>query len=570
MADPAGRPPEQGAGRDADGSVRFGPEETSAPLVPGETLLAHARRAGVPLLAPCGGEGRCGKCRVAVKGDVRGGDDPGVLSPEDRRAGIRLACRALPAGGEVLVTVPPESRPARLSAYIEGRDMEEDEAYVPLYTVPRKGAPLGAALDLGTSTLAGALIDLRNGKVLARASADNPQMSCGEDLISRIVYGEETRGGFANLGRLLRSGAEKLLEDLLRASPVKGEIVEVTAAGNTVISHILCGLSPAAIRRPPYRPVTREYPPGSGRDIGIAVALDARWRIFPSVGGFVGGDVVAGILASGMGRREGVSLLFDVGTNGEVALGNRDFRIACSSSAGPAFEGGEVACGMRAGAGAIETVRIDRDTFIAEWTTIGGESPRGICGSGVIDLCAELFRVGLVDRAGRFDPRPGAAFRDSERGRAFVVVPAERSGTGREILFSAADLKSVMRTKAALCAAAESLLRAVGLSREDLAQVCIAGGFGNFIDLRSALALGVFPPFPLKKFVPLGNASLAGAIGALRSRRRWEEAVALAAATVYHDLSSDPAFMELYQKALFIPHTDAESYRAVLLPESAR
>lgn len=570
MADPDGCPPEEGAGRDDDGRVRFGPEEISTPRVPGETLLAHARRAGVALLAPCGGEGRCGKCRVAVEGDVRGGDDPGVLAPDDRRAGIRLACRCFPTAGEILVTVLPESRPARLSAYIEGRDMAGDEPYVPLYTVPRKGAPLGAALDIGTSTLAGALVDLRDGKVLACASADNPQMSCGEDLISRIVYGEETPGGFEKLGRLLRSGAEKVLDDMLRASPVKGEIVEVTAAGNTVISHILYGLSPAAIRRPPYRPETSEYPPGSGREIGIAPALDARWRLFPSVGGFVGGDVVAGMIASGMGRKQGVSLLFDVGTNGEVALGNRDFRIACSSSAGPAFEGGEVACGMRAGAGAIETVRIDRDTFTAEWTTIGGDRPRGICGSGVIDLCAELFRAGLVDRAGRFDPRPGAPFRDSERGRAFVVAPADRSGTGREILFSAADLKSVLRTKAALCAAADSLLHAVGLSREDVAQVFIAGGFGNFIDLRSALTLGIFPPFPMKKFVPLGNASLAGAIGALRSRRRWEEALALASSTVYHDLSSDPAFMELYQRALFIPHTDTESYRASLLPESAR
>jgi uncharacterized 2Fe-2S/4Fe-4S cluster protein (DUF4445 family) len=225
---------------------------------------------------------------------------------------------------------------------------------------------------------------------------------------------------------------------------------------------------------------------------------------------------------------------------------------------------------MRAYAGAIESVRIDPESLAAEWTVIGGGSPAGVCGSGILDLCAELFRAGLVDRAGRFVPRAGAPFRETDRGKAFVVVDAERSATGADIAFTASDLKSVIRTKAALCAAADSLLQAVGIPREEVAQVYIAGGFGNFIDLRSALEIGLFPPFPLKKFVPLGNASLAGAIGALRSRKRWEEAVALALATAYHDLSSDSGFMALYQRALFLPHTDAESYRSNRSPEIAR
>jgi uncharacterized 2Fe-2S/4Fe-4S cluster protein (DUF4445 family) len=273
---------------------------------------------------------------------------------------------------------------------------------------------------------------------------------------------------------------------------------------------------------------------------------------------------VADILASGMHRDEEVSLLFDVGTNGEVALGNRDWRIACSSSAGPAFEGGEVGCGMRAYPGAVESVRIDRETEEIGWTVIGGGRPAGLCGSGILDLAAELFRTGFVDRAGRFTPRGGARRRDTDRGGAFVVVPAGQSATGRDLLFCEPDLKSILRTKAALCAAAEAMLKAVGLPREAVRRVYIAGGFGNFIDLRSALTIGLFPPFPLPRFVPLGNASLAGVIGALRNRRRWKEALALAPATVYHDLSSDPGFMELYQRALFLPHTDEESYRAVL------
>lgn len=551
------------------GILRFLPESASVRLSPGDTVLAHAIRSGVPILSPCGGEGRCGKCRVVVSGDVAGGDDPWALSPEDLRAGIRLACRCLPLEGEVAVTVLPESRPARLSAYIEGKEMAEDGPFLPLHVVPRKGIPLGAALDAGTSTLAGALIDLRNGSVLARTAADNPQMACGEDLISRIVFGEENPDGFPLLRNLLLTGIEQVISGLVRSSSVEGEIVEVSAAGNTVISHILYGLSPSPVRRPPHRPVLKEYPVKTGKDLGIVSAPSARFRIFPSIGGFVGGDIVSGILASGMHREEAVTLLYDVGTNGEVVLGNREFRIACSSSAGPAFEGGEVACGMRAYPGAIESVRIDPVRLTAEWTVIGGGKPAGVCGSGILDLCAELFRAGLIDRAGRFVPRGRAPFRETDRGTAFVVVRAERSATGADIVFTASDLKSVVRTKAALCAAADALLRAVGLPRDKVERVCIAGGFGNFLDLRSAQTLGVFPPFPMKKFVLLGNASLAGAIGAIRNRKRWEEACTLCSSTDYHDLSSDQGFMELYQRALFIPHTDAESYRGNPLPETA-
>jgi uncharacterized 2Fe-2S/4Fe-4S cluster protein (DUF4445 family) len=424
------------------------------------------------------------------------------------------------------------------------------------------------ALDLGTSTLAGALVDLSDGTVLSRATADNPQMACGEDLISRVVFAEETAGGFELLRGRLLSGVDGLVRRLLEASPVQGEVTDVVAAGNTVISHFLYGISPSPIRRPPYHPVRKEYPAVQGETLGTGPATArAMWRIFPSLGGFVGGDVVAGILASGMHLQEEVSLLFDVGTNGEVVLGNRDWRITCSSSAGPAFEGGEVGCGMRAYPGAIESVRIARETAAAEWTVIGRGRPAGLCGSGILDLCAELFRAGIVDRSGRFTSRGGGGRRSTERGEAFVVVPGEKSATGRDVAFCESDLKSVLRTKAALCAAAEALLAAVGLPREKVARVYVAGGFGNFLDLRSALAIGLFPPIPLGRFAPLGNASLAGALGALRNRRRWKEALSLASGTLYHDLSSDPGFMELYQRGLFLPHTDEESYRSVLAAE---
>ncbi len=556
---------------DGKGSIRFLPDGIDVPFVPGESLLSHALRGDVPLLSPCGGESRCGKCRVAVSGETRGGDDPETLTRADIAAGIRLACRCFPAEGDVSVTILPGSRPARLAAYLDGKDLSGDESFLPLSRPASGGAPLGVALDLGTSTLAAILVNLSDGSVLSRAGADNPQMACGEDLISRVVFAEETAGGFDHLRGRLLSGVDALVRRILEASPVKGEITDVVAAGNTVLSHFLYGISPSPIRRPPYHPVRKEYPAVTGDTLGTCrETRRATWRIFPSLGGFVGGDVVADLLASGMHREEEVSLLFDVGTNGEVALGNRDWRISCSSSAGPAFEGGEVGCGMRAYPGAIESVRIEPETSAAEWTTIGRERPEGLCGSGILDLCAELFRTGIVDRSGRFTSRGGAGRRSTDRGEAFVVVPGEKSATGRDVAFCESDLKSVVRTKAALCAAAEALLAAVGLPLRAVARVYVAGGFGNFLDLRSALAIGLFPPIPLARFIPLGNASLAGALGALRNRRRWKEAVSLASGTAYHDLSSDPGFMERYRRGLFLPHTDEENYRSVLAAEVCR
>jgi uncharacterized 2Fe-2S/4Fe-4S cluster protein (DUF4445 family) len=550
------------------GTIRFLPEGIDIPFVPGESILAHAIRGGVPLLSPCGGEGRCGKCRVRVSGGTRGGEDEGALTREEIASGIRLACRCFPSSGGVSVTVLPGSRPARLAAYLDGKDLGGDEPFLPLCRATSAGVPLGVALDLGTSTLAGVLVDLSDGTVLARATGDNPQMACGEDLISRVVFAEETAGGFELLRGRILSGVDGLVRRLLETSPVRGEVTDVVAAGNTVLSHFLYGISPSPIRRPPYHPVRKEYPIVPGETLGTGPATKrAMWRIFPSLGGFVGGDVVAGILASGMHRQEEVSLLFDVGTNGEVVLGNREWRIACSSSAGPAFEGGEVGCGMRAYPGAIESVRIDPESSATEWTAIGRVRPAGLCGSGILDLCAELFRTGIVDRAGRFTSRGGGRRRVTERGEAFVVVPGKESATGRDVAFCESDLKSVLRTKAALCAAAEALLAAVGLPRDSVSRVYVAGGFGNFLDLRSALSIGLFPPIPLARFAPLGNASLAGALGALRNRRRWKEALSLASGTVYHDLSSDPGFMELYQRGLFLPHTDEESYRSVLAAE---
>lgn len=272
--------------------VRFLPDERESPLLdPGRTLLDHARAAGVELISPCGGKGRCGKCRVVVSAEVTGEEDPEVLPPGAAKAGIRLACRCRPAAaGPLEVQVPESSRPARLIPFLSGKETAGRGPFEPRPPVAGRPHPLGAALDLGTSNLAGVLLDLADGRVLAQAGEDNPQARLGEDVISRIVHAEESPGGIFRLQELLVQGVDSLIGALLReAGNPAGEVREVAVAANTAVSHFLHGIDPAPIRRPPYTPATLSFPERTGAQLGSSSARAARWRTFPALGGFVGG-----------------------------------------------------------------------------------------------------------------------------------------------------------------------------------------------------------------------------------------------------------------------------------------
>jgi len=556
-------------GFDGSRTVRFLPEESEAPLDPGRTLLEHAAAAGVDIFAPCAGKGRCGKCRVKVLGENRWGDDPDVLSLDEVKRGVRLACRCHPLpGGVVEVDVPGASRPARLNAFLDGRETEGRGPFEPRPPLPGGKHPLGVALDLGASTLSGVLLDLVEGRVLARAGCDNPQMQVGEDILSRIIHAERAPGGLFRLQELLLQGVDGLVATLLAPEGrSSGDVREVVAAGNTVLSHLLHGIDPASIRTPPYNPPTLEFPDRLGSLLGSSQARGARWRTLPALGGFVGGDVVAGLIACGLPRMVEPSLYIDLGSSGDVVLGSRDSVIACFSSPGPAFEGGEVGCGVRPVPGAIDSVRIEGPGGACEWTTLGNSRPLGICGSGVLDLVSELSRVGLLDRSGRLVGQPGGRLREKDGGLAFVIAEGNQTATGEAILLSDAELRRIMRAKASLCAAAETLLAAVGLPREAVRKLFIAGGFGRFLDVRSAARLGLFPPYDLKRFIPLGNASLAGGLALLRAPSRWAEAASLVNAATYHDLSSDRSFMDRFQSAQSIPNARPEAYLRVLAQE---
>ncbi|NUQ61221.1 MAG: DUF4445 domain-containing protein [Pirellulales bacterium] len=429
------------------------------------------------------------------------------------------------------------------------------------------GRNFGLALDVGTTTVVAHLVDLNSAVTCEAAAKYNSQIKFGGDVISRINYARLTGGGEA-LHRAIIEDIDTLIDDLVRRAKVgRGEIHCVVAAGNTAMVHFLLGLEADLIRLAPFVPAAAAPPPLRAAEVGIRIHPRGLLYTLPAVGSYVGGDITAGVLACGMHRREELALLIDIGTNGEVVLGNRDFLVACSASAGPAFEGGAVSCGMRAGAGAIDHVRIGRDTLAVFSRTIDGRSPVGVCGTGLIDALAEMSLAGLVDRGGRFrtERSPDCFCRGAEDGRpGFRLVNSRRSGGGRDIVVTQCDVENLIRTKGAIYAAVDSLVESLGLSLTDIRKVYIAGGFGNRLDLESCVAIGLLPDLPVDRFRFIGNGSITGAKLAMLSHRLLEEAHLLRSRITYQELMADPAYMERFTSACFLPHTDLSRFPSVV------
>jgi len=435
----------------------------------------------------------------------------------------------------------------------------------------------GVAIDIGTTTVAMQLVDLSTGEMISQVSDYNKQLIYGEDVLTRIMFAEEQ--GLERLRHLIVDTLNHMIARLasIGACAPKGkkvcaeEIVAVIVAGNTVMMHLLLGLDPKNIRHDPYVAVTNLPPAFSAEDLGLKVNPLAAVHLVPGRASYVGGDVVADVVASGMAERDETCLLIDVGTNGEVVLGNKEWLLSCSASAGPAFEGGEVVHGMRAGDGAIEKVSL-RDGV--KYQTIGNGRPKGICGSGLIDLLAQLFVTGVLDKKGHL--QDSEHVREGEYGREFVLVyskdsqkdgydlratdmsccPHDKVERRRDISVTEADIANVIRTKAAIYAAAEVLLDTAGITFTDLDRVYIAGGFGHHIDLDNAVAIGLLPDLPREKFTFLGNASLDGAKLCLLSDEKRGEAMRVHKAMTYVELSTDQRFFDRFSSASFLPHTD--------------
>ena len=533
--------------RGAAGVLTFQPIGRRAAVRAGETILEAARLAGVELQAICAGEGTCGGCRVRP---AEGRFAPPTeqerhrLTAEDVAGGIRLACQAR-ALGPGSIEIPAESLTAAQRLQVEDAGLAPSLEAAGAVAAP---ARVGLAIDIGTTKLALYLVDLDTGSTLARTGALNPQVPYGEDLISRIAFTSRNPGG----GRVLR---ERLLErlnlcvgELCASAGVAPEsIEEAVAVGNTVMHHLFAGLPVRTLGEAPYRPLRTDALEFRARDAGLRLADSARVFLPANVAGFVGGDHVAGLIATGLDATERTSLLVDIGTNTEITLARSGRLVACSCPSGPAFEGAHITAGMRAAPGAIERVRIRGDAVDAY--TIGRVPPVGLCGSGILDAIAEMWKEAVFDRRGNFRPGPARTRRGEGRDH-YLLVPASESGNHRDIVITRGDVNEIQLAKAAVRAGIEVLLQETGTAAADVEDVVVAGAFGSYLDPESAVIAGLLPAFPASRIRQIGNAAGAGARRMLVSAERRRAADAVAERAEYVELASHPAFHRGFVSAM--------------------
>ena len=420
------------------------------------------------------------------------------------------------------------------------------------------------AVDVGTTTCVGEIVDVNAKKILGEQSEYNAQISLGDDVISRMVYAKKG-DGLQILQRRAAATIDKIIKKLLRRTKIKAEEVElIVLAGNTIMTHLLYGVGTDMIREAPYVPVFRFVPTVKGCDIGLTLLPETAVVAFPCVASYLGGDITAGVVASGLNKNKDLSLYIDIGTNGEIVLGNSEWLLGCSCSAGPAFEGGGVKDGIRSIDGAIERVIIERGTYETVFTTIGNKTACGICGSGLIDLIAEMFLSGVIDKRGKINSNLGISrIRENEHGWEFVVAWANTTSVGRDIVITEVDIDNLMRAKAAVYAGITTLVDSVGVKPEELDQILIAGSFGNYIRVKEAVTIGLLPDLPVEKYKFVGNGSLLGCVKAAINIDEWKQAAEITKSMSYQELSADNSFMERYTSALFLPHTDKKLFPSV-------
>ena len=437
----------------------------------------------------------------------------------------------------------------------------------------RTASSWGLAVDIGTTSNVVYLVDLLTNKVVDTASEYNAQISCGEDIISRIIYATKQKGGLDHLQRLVEQTLNGLIDGLAERKGIDpAQIDKMTVAGNTTMIQLFLGLWPESIRLEPYVPTVTHPLPVKAQELGLHINPEATVDCLPGVGAYVGADTTAGVLSSRMYQTEQLTLFLDVGTNGEIVLGNFDWLLACACSAGPAFEGSGVHSGMRATIGAIEDVWINAKIYEPTCRVIGDVPPRGICGSGMISLLAEMFITGVIDKGGKVNqsldtPR----VRIGEHGPEYVVAWAEETRRKREttcpledVVITEVDIANLIRAKAAFYAGFSVLTRSVGLELAEVEQVLIGGAFGKYINVEKAIQIGLLPDMPWERFKFLGNTSALGAYTALMCPDMRQEVVDIARKMTYLELSADNTFMDEFTKALFLPHTDIASFPSVV------
>ena len=617
--------------------------------VPTGTLLSEAARlAGVDVMQPCGGQGRCGRCTVLVTSGAVRRRSTLRLSQEDIAEGYALACQSV-IEGDVSISIPPQEKierrlttdrtvaevevPAgydpgrvqtirrvnlmltppslddqiddwsrlqiafrqqvgvseltcslsllrklgsilreedwRISAILDAPSWEDAEMRARLIDLKPGHALLyeplwGAAIDIGTTTVTLWLVDLVSGKVHAQVAEYNGQISRGEDVISRIIYASKNGGG-EQMRNLVLDTINALLETACKRIQITSrEVVKATIAGNSTMIHLLLGIPATSIRLAPFITAVNHMPGLTAREVGIDINPEANVDCLPGVASYVGADISAGVYSSGMSETENLTLFLDVGTNGETVLGSREWLVTCACSAGPAFEGAGVLHGMRATKGAIEEVWINSDTFEPTYRVIGGVKPRGICGSGLISLLAEMFLTGVVDKAGNVNSNlKSERVREGEHGAEYILVWGQDSADGRDIVITRVDIDNLLRAKAAIYAGFTILADSVGISLGTVEEVLIGGSFGKYINVEKAVQIGLLPDMPWDRFKFLGNTSVRGAYYALLDKEAREQIREIATRMTYIELSADNSFYDAFMSAMFLPHTDLSRFPSV-------
>jgi uncharacterized 2Fe-2S/4Fe-4S cluster protein (DUF4445 family) len=443
-------------------------------------------------------------------------------------------------------------------------DLQEDQRarLIDLKSTPIK--PLGVAIDIGTTTVTTYLVDLESGEVIASAAEYNAQIAHGEDVISRIIFAKKGEG-LDILGNRVRETIDTLLERIRKRTGILSEdIHKVTISGNTTMMHLFLKIPPESIRLTPYIPIVNHPLNYLASDLDLNVHPLANVDCLPGVASYVGADITAGVLACGLTEMEEITLFIDVGTNGETVLGTKDWMVTCACSAGPAFEGAGVVDGMRATLGAIEEVWVHSETYEPSYRVIGDVPPKGICGSGLISLLAELFVTGVIDRGGNVKldldtPR----VRQGSHGPEYVIAWGEETESGKDIVITKVDVENLMRAKAAIYAGFSVLASSVGLDLSDVQRVLVGGSFGQYINVEKAIQIGLLPDLPWDRFSFLGNTSVLGSYMALLSKSAREQVRQNAEKMTYIELSADNEFFNAFTAALFLPHTEISRFPSV-------
>ena len=422
------------------------------------------------------------------------------------------------------------------------------------------------AMDIGTTSNVVYLVDLISGEVMAQQADYNGQIARGEDVISRIIYASKGDDNLKELQRLVVETFNGLIQEAVEAREINpDEIYKAVVAGNSTMLHLFAGIPPESIRLMPFITVVNQLPPFEAREIGLQINPAASIDCLPGIASYVGADITSGVISSGMcAEDEKLTLFVDVGTNGEMVLGDCSWLIACACSAGPAFEGAGVVDGMRATAGAIEEVWVDQETYEVRYRVIGDEKPRGLCGSGLISLMAEMFVAGVIDKSGNVSLDVATdRVREGEHGAEYVVAWADETESGEDIVITNVDLDNLMRAKAAIYAGFSILATSVGLTLDVVERVLIGGAFGQYINVEKGIQIGMLPDMPYDSFHFLGNTSVRGAYMALLSREVRDRVAEVGEMMTYLELSADNAFFDEFNAALFLPHTDADKFPSV-------